>query len=391
MPTERPSILYVDDEQINLKVFEANFKNRFNVITCLGGAAAIEALRARPGEVAVVLTDQRMPQMTGVELLEKVKVEFPDIQRMLVTAYSDMQAVTDSVNRGQISRYFVKPWNRDDLAAALEDGLRIFELQLRLRDVEVRMLRSERLAAIGQVSAGIAHELMNPVSYLTQNVITLRGELKELNDWARPVLATAPNARLTELLDELPELMSDVEQGAQLVRTLALGVRTQARGEDKADSCELSEVALFASKLARAEVRQRAEMTIRGPTVKVFGGQVKLTQVLLNLVVNAAQAMDGLGRRGTIEVGWEDLGAEGAKMWVKDNGAGIPVELQERVFEPLFTTRPIGVGTGLGLAICRDLMRSVGGEITLKSQVGVGTTIELKFRPPDGAKAVQAG
>src|SRR4051812_10487231 len=109
--TDRPLVLYVDDEVINLKVFEASFKNRFGVMTCLGGAAALELLRSRPGDFGVLITDQRMPTMNGVELLEVVRGEFPDIQRMLITAYSDMQAVTDSVNRGQVSRYFVKPWS----------------------------------------------------------------------------------------------------------------------------------------------------------------------------------------------------------------------------------------------------------------------------------------
>jgi two-component system NtrC family sensor kinase len=389
-PSDRPAVIYVDDEPINLKVFEASFKNRFRVVTCLGGAAALEALRARPGDIGVLITDQRMPVMTGVQLLEKVREEFPDVQRMIITAYSDMQAVVDSVNRGQVSRYFVKPWAREELSSALEDSLHIFELQNRLRDVEVRMLRSERLAAIGQVSAGIAHELMNPVSYLTQNVVTLRTELLEIEAYARARLTDSPAPGVSAALDDLPALLSDVEQGAQLVRQLALGVRTQARGEDADDQCEVSEVAHFASRLARAEVRQRADMVIKGPAVKVRGGQVKLTQVLLNLIVNAAQAMESTNRKGTIEVSWEDLGARGVRLWVKDNGSGIPPELHEQVFEPLFTTRPIGVGTGLGLAICRDLIQSVGGEISLQSRVGVGTTIEIWLKQPAVA-ATQAG
>ncbi len=374
--TDRPTVVYVDDEPINLKVFEASFKMRFNVITCQGGPAALEVLRNR-SDIGVLITDQRMPVMSGVELLEKVRQDFPDIQRMIITAYSDMQAVVASVNRGQVSRYFVKPWVREELSAALEDALKIYELQTKVREVQLRMLGSERLAAIGQVSAGIAHELMNPVSYLTQNVSTLRGEMIEIANCARAQLLTAPNAQVGASLDDMPSLLDDIEKGAQLIRQLALGIRTQARGEDKEDHSDLAEVAQFAARIARAEVRTRAEMTLNGAPIQVRGGQVKLTQVLLNLIVNAAQAMDGIGRKGAIEVGWEDTGDKGIRVWVKDNGAGIPRELHQKVFEPLFTTRPVGVGTGLGLAICRDLIHAMGGEITLQSTVGVGTTFEL--------------
>ncbi len=388
---DRAAVVYVDDEPINLKVFEASFKMRFNVITCLGGAVALEVLRARP-DIGVLITDQRMPVMSGVELLEKVREEFPDVQRMIITAYSDMQAVVASVNRGQVSRYFVKPWVREELSAALEDALKIYELQTRVREVQMRMLGSERLAAIGQVSAGIAHELMNPVSYLTQNVSTLRDELGAISTYTRAQLALTPDRAISDSLDELPSLLADIEKGAQHVRQLALGIRTQARGEDAQDQSDLAEVVQFASRIARAEVRARAEMTLVGTPIRVRGGQVKLTQVLLNLIVNAAQAMDGLDRKGRIEVGWQDGGAKGIHCWVKDNGSGIPRELHQKVFEPLFTTRPIGVGTGLGLAICKDLVEAMGGQISLQSTVGEGTTIELWLQRPIAAvSSSQAG
>ncbi len=388
--TDRAAVVYVDDEPINLKVFEASFKMRFNVVTCLGGTAALEVLRHR-SDIGVLITDQRMPVMSGVELLEKVREEFPDIQRMIITAYSDMQAVVASVNRGQVSRYFVKPWVREELSAALEGALKIFELQGKVREVQLRMLGSERLAAIGQVSAGIAHELMNPVSYLTQNVATLRSELVLITGYTQSQLAEQPDEQVAQSLREMPGLLDDIEKGAHLVRQLALGIRTQARGEDVLDHSDLAEAAQFAARIARAEVRARAEMTLKGASIAVRGGQVKLTQLLLNLIVNAAQAMEGTGRKGKIEVGWADEGDKGVHAWVKDNGTGIPLELHQRVFEPLFTTRPVGVGTGLGLAICRDLVHSIGGEIALQSTVGEGTTIDLWFQRPMPAVAIQAG
>lgn len=374
-----PAVLYVDDEPINLKVFDANFRSRFPVICCSSGKEALEVISARGGEIGVLLSDQRMPEMTGVELLEKVRESAPDTQRMLLTAYSDMQAVMDAVNRGQVARYFVKPWVKDELLSALEDGLRIYRLQVRLRELEGRMLRSERLAALGQVSAGIAHELMNPVSYMSQNVDALRGELQVLTHYIKQHLATHPDESVRETLEDLPALLNDVESGAKHIRQVALAIRNQARGEEAQKDADLSEIATFAVKLARGEVQSRARLAIQGPPVRVVGGPVKLTQVLLNLLMNSAQAMEGTGRPGRIEIAWA-VNGDVVELSVKDNGSGIPKEIQEKVFQPLFTTKRPGMGTGLGLAICRDLIASMGGSIALDSEPGTGTTLRITLK-----------
>jgi len=386
---DQPAVLYVDDEPINLKVFEANFRNKYRVICCSSGAEALAVLASRGGEIGVLLSDQRMPGMTGVELLEKARELAPDTQRMLLTAYSDMQAVMDAVNRGQVSRYFVKPWVKEDLLSALDDALRIYALQVKLRQVEGRMLLSERLATLGQVSAGIAHELMNPVSYMSQNVGALRGELKMVTDYVRPLLEKFPNEQVAHTLDDLPNLLNDVEAGAQHIRKVALNIRGQARADEAEKEVDLSDVAAFAVKLARGEVQQKARVVVNGTPVRVEAGQVALTQVLLNLIVNAAQAMDGTGRQGLVEVTWQVFDA-GVRLSVKDNGCGIPEDLHEKVFEPLFTTKPAGTGSGLGLAICKDAVARMGGSIALKSQVGVGTTVDITLKKASDAPTAAA-
>ena len=128
----RPLVVYIDDEEINRRVFEANFKNTFNIATFPDGPSALKAVSDSPATVAAVLTDQRMPGMTGVELLEQIRAVAPEARRMIISAYSDSEAMVDAVNRGQVSRYFVKPWNKAVLRDAIEDALRIFSLEGRL-------------------------------------------------------------------------------------------------------------------------------------------------------------------------------------------------------------------------------------------------------------------
>ncbi len=380
MPEEaQPYVLCVDDEEDNLRVLRLNFETRFKLLTARSARAALELLNARQHEIGVVITDQRMPEMTGIELLERAVQIAPDVQRMVITAYADMQAVIDSVNRGQVVRYFVKPWNRDELGNAIGDALRIFTLQQRLRHVEVALLQSERFATIGQVSAGIAHELMNPVSYVSQAVVSLKADVDAIGGYLRRSLARTPEPAVARALDELPELLSDLEAGILHIRQVATSVRSQARGIDTESTADLQEVVQFAVKIARSVVRDRARLTANGPSLRVEGGPVRLTQVLLNLVVNAVQAMPD-DRVGLIEVVWRPLETGHALLSVRDTGAGMPPEVLARAFERGFTTKPAGIGTGLGLPICRDLIEEMGGTISLMSKVGVGTTVELKLR-----------
>jgi C4-dicarboxylate-specific signal transduction histidine kinase len=126
-------------------------------------------------------------------------------------------------------------------------------------------------------------------------------------------------------------------------------------------------------------VRDRARITTMGEPVKVTFGPVKLTQVLLNLIVNAAQAMEGTGRPGRIEVRWTSR-EQNVVLTVADNGCGISQELQEKVFQPLFTTKPVGIGTGLGLSICKELVTQAGGAVRLSSKQGEGTEVELTLQ-----------
>ena len=322
-PADLPAVLYVDDDALNLRVFQANFGKRFRIMTCGSPVEALALLEERRSEIGLVLTDQRMPGMSGVELLERARVVAPDAKRMLVTAYADMQAVIDAVNRGQVSRYFIKPWDRAELLAAIEDALRIARLEMRVREVEGRMLKAERLATLGQVAAGVAHELMGPVSYVTQNVATLRRDLERVTQYVQRHLSRDPSAEVSETLADLPSLLADLEAGTQHLRQVALGLRGQARGEDMESAAELAEVVTFATKLARAEVRDRARIVTHGDPVRIAGGPVKVCQILLNLIVNAAQAMEGVGRAGRIELRWEELATGDVRLTVADNGCGI--------------------------------------------------------------------
>ncbi|MDP9081365.1 MAG: response regulator [Bacteroidota bacterium] len=118
MPTDKITILYVDDEENNLFSFKATFRIKYNVLTALSGDAALEILGKNL--VHIIITDQRMPEMTGVEFLEKVLEKYPDPMRLLLTGYADMEAVVDAVNKGKIFHYLSKPWNEEELDLTIQ-------------------------------------------------------------------------------------------------------------------------------------------------------------------------------------------------------------------------------------------------------------------------------
>jgi C4-dicarboxylate-specific signal transduction histidine kinase len=375
-----PCVLYVDDEVSNLRVFEIGFKKDFPVVTLTSAEEALAYIEKHAPNVGVVLADQRMPKMTGIELLEKCQVLVPDAHRMLLTANSEEQLVIDAVNKGRVHRYFVKPFKRAELLAVLRDALHIFSLQLQLKDLQNRMLHAERLATLGQVSAGVAHELMNPISYLTQNIASLKRDLPLISQRLKDSLTSA-DQELKHIVLDLPQLVADLESGMAHLRQVATGLKTQARGEVSSSvATDLAVAVNFAAKIARVEISNRARLHLDGESVMVRGSSVALTQILLNLIVNAAHAMEGKSD-GLITVSWKGT-MESVLLTIADNGCGIPAENLSKVFEPLFTTKPPGMGTGLGLSICRDLAKKLGGDIQLRSKVGEGTKVEVRLPRP---------
>jgi two-component system NtrC family sensor kinase len=198
--------------------------------------------------------------------------------------------------------------------------------------------------------------------------------------YVRKVALLRPDARVLEGLAEISSILDDVEVGGDHLAQVAKGLRTQARGEDRETVCDVWSVVRFVIRLARPELRGRATIVTDQTPTAVRASRVSLVQVLLNLVVNAGQSMEGQEKPGHIAIRWR---AENGFVVVDvtDDGPGIAPEVQAHLFEPLFTTKPVGVGTGLGLSICRELMTEMGGTVQLTSAPGHGTTVRLELQP----------
>jgi two-component system, probable response regulator PhcQ len=162
------SILYVDDETMSLKYFKAGFEEHFSILTASNAQEALEIFEKNVDQIGIVITDQRMPAQTGVELLEKVRQKRPKIIRMLATAYSDIDAAVAAVNTGAIYKYISKPWEQQDLEITLRRAMEFFIVQ-RERDALFReklsafhrVMMTDRLISLGLLASGISHHLRN--------------------------------------------------------------------------------------------------------------------------------------------------------------------------------------------------------------------------------------
>jgi PAS domain S-box-containing protein len=262
-------------------------------------------------------------------------------------------------------------------------GVVIFHDVTEQRRLEERLARSERLAAIGTLSAGLAHEINNPLAYVVANVAFAVDELHALMEQIHSMAGSQRDA-ISERVERIADALGDAREGGERVHRIVRDLKKFGR-LDVADTTvlELSEVVEGAVRMTENIVRHHARVRREyGTTPFVEAAESQLGQVFVNLLVNAAQAM-GEGRAETKDIVvatfTDDAGRAVGE--VRDTGPGIPEESLGRVFDPFFTTKRVGEGTGLGLAIAHSIVTSLGGEISVESRVGKGTTFRVSLPP----------
>ena len=265
----------------------------------------------------------------------------------------------------------------EELEVRVKEQVKIIEATQR------QLYQAEKLASIGQLAAGVAHEINNPIGFIRSNLGTAQQYVRDLSRLAA-LMKTGDIAQFQSawqeadmgfLLEDFTALLGESMEGADRVTKIV----SDLKGFSNVDQAEEEVVDLndnlrFACNVLAGQIKDKAELVLElGVLPKTLCLPGHLNQVFLNLLLNAAQAITD---RGRIEVRSEMAGNE-IRIRIYDNGCGIPEGSLGRIFDPFFTTRPVGSGTGLGLAVCHDIVQAHGGRIEVESEVGVGTTFTV--------------
>ncbi|MCG8416992.1 MAG: ATP-binding protein [Proteobacteria bacterium] len=396
----------------------------FEIDSAYQGRQGLEFVRcaAEQGQpYTLAFIDVRMPPgWDGIETTEHILRADPNIQVVICTAYSDYSWEQLSAKLGQSDRFLVlkKPFDNVEvrqLACALTEKwellhqkqrlLNDLESEVRLRTqeleqanhkleqanhelrhemeerlrVERELRHSQKLEALGRLTAGISHEINNPLSYVLGNL-----------DFGRRRLAEVRGGLAGECVVELREVVEEAFEGAERIRRVIRDVRAFAHpDEGRKAAVDLRKALQGAIKIVGNEIHHRARLVEEyGDVARVAADQQRVEQVFINLLLNAVQALPEGGAGNLIRVSTRASSNHMVAVEIRDTGHGIPSEIADRVFDPFFTTRAVGEGTGLGLSICRSIIEGFDGQLVLDSSASGGTIarVTLPVFEPDGGR-----
>ena len=412
-PANLPMILVVDDEEANRRVLCNLLDHDYEVLQAATGQAAWEVIQtlSQPERLACIVSDQRMPGMTGVELLQQSREHYPDAVRVIVTGYSDVDAIIDSINKADIYRFIIKPFDSNDFLLTIKRAMENFELRQRLaehqRELEQRILL--RTAELEQANTALrqhqselelarelaesasrqksdflavmSHELRTPLSGIIGMLkLGLRGQMDEISRERCELSlnnAQALMSLVTDLLD-----FSKIEAGKLELEEIAFPLVPTIS----------SALAIFDERAMSRGVDFVLDLASNLPDY-VKGDPTRLRQILLNLVGNAIKFTEQGWVKVIVTLQHQDSHGSTLEFQVQDSGIGIAPQALTRLFQKfeqgdVSTTRRYG-GTGLGLAISRQLVELMGGEISVSSEVGVGSNFRFQLKMAHGSEQME--
>jgi signal transduction histidine kinase len=340
----------------------------------------------RDSSFDIVISDHSLPTFSAPEAFALLKRTGLDLPFIIVSGTVGEEVAVEAMRTG-VHDYLLKG-NLRRLAVAVERELREASLRAEQRRMREQLMINERLAAVGTLAAGIAHEINNPLSAILGNIAVLADDIaRVLEPLGRA--DELPGSAL-DLARRIREPLADTQEAAERVRLIARDLRVFSRSdEDSRAPVDVRTVLDSAARMAAYEIRSRARLSRRYSDVPaVDANEARLGQVFLNLLVNAGQAIpEGNPDDNTITIS-AGVANENVFVEVADTGTGIPPDVLPRIFDLFYTTKPAGVGTGLGLPICHRIVTGLQGEITVDSVVGRGTTFRVSLpRAGAGARA----
>lgn len=353
----RQHILVVDDENGPRQALRMLLKELYVVHLACGVAAASDILEDEP--ISLIITDVRMPQGSGIELLREAKRAYPDVQVVILTGYGELDSAMKAVEYGAFA-YLEKPFDNDALIDLVSSALERHESERTRRAFEYLALEANQFEMLGRVVVGMLHDLGSPMTVIGTHLEVLLA-----------------NPKRSDAHRRLETMYAQVQHCSDLVRSTMSFLRCDKGPSPDVDINQAIESCLEVGSTLLREmnvcVNKRFEMDL----APVRGDLSLVRQAILNLITNACQAMGGQPERRELTVEtWSECGK--IFLAVRDTGSGIREKDHERIFDTFYTTKKQN-GTGLGLSVVKNVMRRLNGTVALAPSTGGGASFVLQF------------
>lgn len=434
----KADILIVDDTPANIRLLSVFLEDRgYNVRKAINGNMALTAVKMIPPDL--ILLDINLPEMNGYEICTRIKSD-EQTAAVPIIFLSALDDTLDKVKAFQVGGvdYITKPFQLEEVLARVQNQLMVQELQgqLKTRNEELKsalgdlqqaqsqLIQQEKMIGLGQLAAGVAHEINNPISFISGNLAPAREYIEDLlglihlyqKEYPQPTKAiqdVLDSIEFDFLTSDLKDLMGSMERGVERIHAVILGLRIFARlGESDIKTIDIhqgldSTILLLQHRLKQPGERQEIATIVKyGDLPKITCYASQLNQVFLNLLNNAIdalevatgyqestqnseQSMDSSVEREnslswdkspTIWIETEATDSDTVIIRIRDNGMGMSEKVKARLFEPFFTTKPVGKGTGLGLSTCYQIIvNKHKGKLTCDSTEDKGTEFVVEI------------
>ncbi len=423
-PRDTGFILIVDDNPTNLSVLSTALASAgFRFRVAVGGESAIALIERHQPEL--ILLDVQMPGIDGFETCRAIKANpvTKNIPIIFTTALADTESKIKGFALGAVD-YIPKPFEQEEVIARVRVHLQLKQLtesleeQVRdrtaaLEQAQVQLVQQEKLSTLGELVAGVAHEINNPISFIANNIAPLQEYIAGVTEIIQLYQQEYPNptAKISNAIEELDlefaledlaKILDSLKVGTERIQNISVSLRTFSRSDsDTKMPADLHEgldstLMILQHRLKDKSLRVAGKEYHRPrievikhygplPEVNCYLGQ--MNQVFMNLLANAIEAIDEAFIQGKmsdpipqIHIATEIDSAQWVSLRIVDNGIGMPASVKQRLFEPLFTTKPVGRGTGLGLPIVHQIVvEKHNGKLEVNSQLGKGTEFIIRI------------
>lgn len=419
--TIQNQILIVDDNPTNVKVlFECLKSVGYRVLVAQTGDSALEKLQLVSPDL--ILLDVMMPGINGFETCKQLKAspETQDIPVIFMTALSDTEEKVKGFSVGAVD-YITKPFQREEVLARVNTHLqlrnltqqleqrvneRTYELTKtleKLQDSQLQLIQNEKMSSLGNLVAGVAHEINNPIGFISGNLDQATIAVKDVIECLRLYQQEVPHGTLQNkivevdleyLIEDLPKMLNSMKIGCDRIREISTSLRTFSRSDtDIKTYADIHEgidstLMILSHRLKSNETRPEIQVIKKYSNIpKIYCYLGQLNQVFMNILANSIDSFEEANQNRTYSEIEENpniitistINTE-QQIWIliEDNGCGMAPDIKNRIFDHLYTTKPIGKGTGLGLSISKQIIEvKHQGKLSVESELGKGSVFKI--------------